>query len=102
VIFGSNVISRTWNELTSTVVDIPGPIDPTVQLPWNYWTDFTWQQVLAETKFVTLSLDGSEIYQSFFGLSKGISTDNSKVLISTDSFKIVSDVIWEQFDGRPV
>lgn len=102
VVFGSNVISRTWNELTSTVVDIPGPIDPTIELSWNYWTDFTWQQVLAETKFVTLSLDGSEIYQSFFGLSKGISTDNSKVLISTDSFKIVSDVIWEQFDGRPV
>jgi len=102
IVFGRNVITRTWNELISTIVDIPGPNDPLVNLPWNFWTDFSWAQVESESQIATFTIDGQEIYQSFFGLSKAIADDDSKVLVNSDSFKIVTDVIWESFDGRPV
>jgi hypothetical protein len=102
IVFGSNVVTRTWNEVLSTIVDVPGPSDPTVNLSWNFWTDFSWSQVEAQTILSSFSLDGQEIYESFFGLSKAISNDTSTVLVNSDSFKIVNDVIWEAFDGRPV
>lgn len=102
VVFGSNVVARKWNDVLSTVVDIPGPNDPIISLDWNFWTDFTWGEVNAETQLSTFSLDGQEVYQSFFGLSKVISSDNSTILVNSDSFTIVTDVIWETFDGRPV
>jgi hypothetical protein len=102
IVFGSNVVTRTWNEVLSTIVDVPGPSDPTIELAWNFWTDFSWSQVEAEIILSSFSLDGQEIYESFFGLSKAISNDTSTVLVNSDSFKIVNDVIWEAFDGRPV
>jgi hypothetical protein len=102
IVFGSDLVFRTWNDILSTVIDIPGPSDPTINLSWDFWINFDWSQLESETQLNTFSLDGQEVYQSFFGLSKVVSSDNSKVLVNSDSFKIVTDVIWEAFEGRPV
>jgi hypothetical protein len=102
IVFGSDLVFRTWNDILSTVIDIPGPSDPTINLSWDFWINFDWSQLESETQLNTFSLDGQDVYQSFFGLSKVVSSDNSKVLVNSDSFKIVSDVVWESFDGRPV
>ncbi len=102
VVFGSNAINRSWNDILSQLVSFAEFDGPVVTLNWDDWENSNWSQLYIARQPITFSLDGKETYQSFFGISRVVSKDNSKVFVNTDSFKIVSDVIWEQFDGRPV
>ena len=67
---------------------------------WTYWSaSATWTQALdAQPLEVTvLSLDGEELFNTYLGLSSGITDDNSILNVSQDSIVIINDITWDEY-----
>ena len=94
--------TRDWSDVLATVFDIPGPLDISVHNPWSLWNEGTWADVEATEEIKTFTIDGEDLYQSYFGLSKAVSSDDTTLFINSDSYKIITNVNWSEYSGRPV
>jgi hypothetical protein len=102
IIFGSIIDARDWNDIKSSIVDIPGPDDPIIDNSWNSWTNYNWRQVWLTEDVISFTVSGEEIHQSFFGLSKATINDNSVLSLNSDSFRIISNATWTLYEGKVV
>jgi hypothetical protein len=79
------------------------PIPPSASATaWEYWSasaNLNWSQILDEQSLevTVLSLDGNDIFNTYFGLSSAIIDDSSKVDVTFDSVLIINDVSWDEF-----
>jgi len=69
---------------------------------WDYWSasvNFNWSQILNEQplEVTVLSLDGKNIFNTYFGLSLLTVDDSSKVDVTFDSILIINDVSWDEY-----
>ena len=101
-IFGTIVQSRDWNDIKSTIIDIPGPNDPLVNNSWLSWTNFNWREVWLTEDIISFTVNGEEIHQSLFGLPKATISDSSVLSLNSDSFRILSDATWTLYEGKVV
>ncbi len=101
-ILGIQQITRDWEDVRAATIDIPGPLDPSVENQWSLWEDSTWSEVEQLEEVQTFTIDGQDLYQSYFGLSKAVSSDDTTLFINSDSYKIVTNVNWSEYSGRPV
>jgi len=101
-ILGTVQITRNWSEVKTSIIDVPGPLDIFVNNPWSLWLDLNWSEVEQTEEVKTFTINGSELFQTYFGLPKAVSSDDSKLLINSDSFRIVQGTIWTEFVGKPV
>lgn len=90
-ILGSTVVDKTWQELRS-------------ESTWGTWFDSSsvWSQVADKIVATTFTVDGKAIYNSTFGISSTVSSDNSILSVNSDGVTIVSDSIWNQYSAKPV
>jgi hypothetical protein len=101
-VFGKQIATTQWFQIASETIDVPGPLDEVVPIPWLNWIDRPWGELFSREEILTFDIDGETIYRSFFGLSKVVGSDNTELSVNADSFKILTGVTWNQFDGRPV
>ena len=77
------------------------PIPPSASAThWEYWSaSSTWTEVLDERSLnvTVLSLDGKNIFNTYTGLSSGITSDDSIVNVSYDSIVIINDIDWNNY-----
>jgi hypothetical protein len=72
----------------------------TTPVTWNYWSaSGTWLEILNQQSLEVslLSLDATEIFNTYSGLSSGIVSDSSVLSVSNDSVIIINDVAWDQY-----
>jgi len=73
---------------------------------WGYYVTSasTWFSVLNEKNIplTLLSVDGSDIFDTYSGLSFAIGDDSAKIDVSFDSVVVVNDVTWTNFDIKPI
>jgi hypothetical protein len=101
-ILGIRQISRDWNDVRATIVDIPGPVDPSIDNLWSLWDNSTWAEIEQVEEIQTFTINGEDLYQSYFGLSKAILDDDTTLLINSDSYRVITNVTWSEYSGRPV
>lgn len=101
-VYGRSVVTKNWLDIAFTTIDLPGPSDLTVPISWNTYLDFQWGEIYDSEQIFTFGIDGENINKSFFGLSTVVSKDNAELLVSSDSFKIVSNANWSLYSGKPV
>jgi hypothetical protein len=101
-IFGTIIEGRDWNDVKSTVVDIPGLNDPTVDNSWLSWTNFNWREVWLTEDILSFTVNGEDIHQSLFGLAKATIRDDSVLSFNSDSFRIISNATWTLYEGKVV
>jgi len=101
-IFGSIIDARDWNDIKSTIVDVPGPNDPVVNNSWNSWTNYNWREVWLTEDIISFTVNGEEIHQSLFGLSRATINDTSVLSLNSDSFRILSNADWILYEGKVV
>lgn len=102
IIYGRNVFTKNWLDIAFTTIDFPGPLDPTVPISWNTYLDFQWGEIYDFEQVFVFGIDGGSINKAFFGLSTIVSKDDSQLLVNSDSFKVLSNVNWSAYDGKPV
>jgi hypothetical protein len=51
---------------------------------------------------ISFTVNGEEIHQSLFGLSKATINDTSVLSLNSDSFRILSNANWILYEGKVV
>lgn len=101
-VFGKQIATTPWFQVASETIDVPGPLDEVVAIPWSNWIDRPWEELFSREEILTFDIDGETIYRSFFGLSKVVGSDNTELSVNSDSFKVLTNATWSKFEGRTV
>jgi len=101
-IFGNVVNARDWTDIQTRVIDVPGPEDSTESVPWSFWNTMNWRDAWLTEEIIYFTVNGEEIHQSLFGLAKATVKDDATLSLNSDSFKIVTNVNWNRYEGRVV
>lgn len=96
VVYGQTLGSKNWNEIKTTMGD------PIVNNPWTDILVGTWKDALFKEEVASISVDGEQVYQSLFGISRITSDDSSLLSLNSDSFRILSNANWELYEGKVV
>jgi hypothetical protein len=100
-ILGTTIEVYSWQDFRQITTIIDGE---SVEVPqtWGSKIDNIWADFPEEVINVTYTIDGRNIYESYLGLSKAVSDDESVLLINSDGINILTNVTWDQYSGRPV
>jgi hypothetical protein len=100
-ILGTTIEVYSWQDFRQITTIIDGE---SVEVPqtWGSKIDNIWADFPEEVINVTYTIDGQNIYESYLGLSKAVSDDESVLLINSDGINILTNVTWDQYSGRPV
>jgi len=91
------VITDTWNDIDD--------------FNWVYYTSAspgslsaTWLSVLdvKNVPIVILSLNGTDVFNTYSGISNAVANDNSNINVYFDSIKMLNGVDWFNFDIKPI
>jgi hypothetical protein len=92
---------NTWEELREEeffaqgdLFTRPGLWYGIAQNNWNYYIDSNLD--------IFFNIDGSQINDSFFGVSKAVGSDSSVLNVSTDSVYIYNDISWSDYLIKPL
>ena len=96
VVYGQTLGSKNWNEIKTTMGD------PIVNNPWTDILVGTWKDALFKEEVASISVDGEQVYQSLFGISRITSDDSSLLSLNSDSFRILSNANWTLYEGKVV
>jgi len=96
-ILGSTFAPKTWQELRT-------------QSEWGDWLEtnprtsetYVWSEVGQKLITTTFVIDGKSIYETSYGLSRAVASDESSVTFSSDGIKVFSDTVWQQFADKAV
>lgn len=100
-ILGTTVEVYSWQDFRQITAIVDGE---SVLIPqsWGSKIDNIWADFPEEVVNITYTIDGQNIYESFLGLSKAVSDDESTLLINSDGVNITTNVTWNEYSGRPV
>lgn len=90
-ILGSTVVDKTWQELRS-------------ESTWGTWYNSSsiWSVVADKLVATTFTVDGEAIYNTTFGISSTVSSDDTVLSVTSDGVTIISDTIWNEYSAKPV
>jgi hypothetical protein len=100
-ILGTTTQSFSWQNFRQTTVIIDDETLTTSET-WQSKIDNLWNEFIEEVVNITYTVDGQNIYESYLGLPKVISNDSSALLVNSDGVNILTNVIWDEYSGKPV
>ena len=102
VVYGKTLGSKNWNEIKTSISNNPELENPIVNNPWTAILNGTWKDALFKEEVASISVDGEQVYQSLFGISRIVTRDTSLLSVNSDSFRILSDANWKLYEGKVV
>lgn len=71
---------------------------------WGVWASASWTEVLdpVEIQLTLLSVNGTDIFNTYAGLSTAHGDDDSILNVNFDSVQVLNDADWNTFEIKPV
>jgi hypothetical protein len=95
-------ISNDWQDLLE--MDPSNWANASVFFASSSVSSATWGEVLNSQNIpvVVLSVDGSELFETYSGLSYAVGDDSSLLNVNFDSIQVLNDASWDNFDIKPI
>ena len=78
-------------------------VDLSTETTWGVWEQAqNWSSIEGQVEELRINVDGSNIYESTFGVASVVLDDTSQLNVSSDSVVLITGTIWEEYSQKPV
>jgi hypothetical protein len=94
---------RKSNEAVGREFILNDWVDLSTETTWQTWENAqNWSSIEGQVEELRVNVDGSNIYESTFGVASVVLDDTSQLNVSSDNVTIITGTIWEEYSQKPV